>query len=123
MPEQVLRDSLGLGDDDRVHRVSLTSVDNREAPDPDSVEIRVGDHVEFRTADRRVHAVGFLLDSLPPGAADFLRRTGQEGSPPLVEVDARYLVTFADAPPGRYPFSVVGNGAEGRGAVVVGEPR
>jgi hypothetical protein len=31
------------------------------------------------------------------------------------------VVTFAGAPPGRYPFLVVGNGAEARGAIEVVE--
>ncbi len=121
MPGTMLRDSLGLGDEDRVHRIQLTSVDNRESPQPASVQIRPGDYVEFMTADHRVHAVSFVLDSVPPGGVEFLRGTAQEGSPPLVEAEARFLVTFVGAPPGRYPFLVVGNGSEGRGAVVVGE--
>ena len=121
-PEQVLRDSLQLGDDDRVHRVQLLSQDNREAPEPAAVSVRPGDYVEFVTGDHRVHAIAFVLDSAAPAGAAFLRRTAQEGSPPLVVPEARFVVTFADAPPGRYPYLVIGNGAEGRGQVVVGEP-
>jgi plastocyanin len=120
-PEAILRDSLGLDDDDRVHQIRLGAVDNRESLDPPTVTVRVGDYVEFLTTDRRVHAVSFVLDSLPPGAADFLRRSGQEASPPLVETGTRFLITLADAPTGRYPFVVIGNGAEARGAVVVAE--
>ena len=121
-PDAVLRDSLGLGDEDRVHRVQLSGPDNRETVEPASVEVRPGDFVEFMTTDRRVHAVSFLLDSLPAGGADFLRRTSQESSPPLLEPEARFLVTFEGAPVGRYPFVISGNGAEARGAIVVAEP-
>lgn len=121
-PEQMLRDSLGLGDGDRVHRVRLGSPGNVETVDPVSVRIEPGDYVEFVTTDRKVHAVSFVLDSVPPGAADFLRGSAQESSPPLVSADARFLVRFADAPAGRYPFVVAGNGADGRGDVVVGAP-
>jgi plastocyanin len=121
-PDDVLRDSLGLGDDDRVHRIRLSSPDNRETVEPGSIEVRPGDWVEFRTADRRVHAVSFVLDSLAPAAAEFLRASAQESSPPLVEPEARFLVSFADAPVGRYPFVVAGNGAEARGSIVVAEP-
>jgi plastocyanin len=121
-PAQVLQDSLNLGDGDRVHSVRLSRVDQRESPEPASVEVREGDYVEFVSADRGVHAVSFTLDSLSAAAAQFLRVSGQEGSPPLVVPGARFVVLFAGAPPGRYPFVVVGNGTEALGAVVVIDP-
>jgi plastocyanin len=120
-PDQVLRDSLGLGDEDRVHRVRLGSADNREIVQPPQLTVRPGDYVEFVTQDRRVHALEFTLEELPPAAAEFMRRTGQQGSPPLVQADARFVVSFAQAPPGTYPYVVIGNGEEGRGAIVVSE--
>jgi plastocyanin len=83
--------------------------------------VRPGDFVEFVTQDRRVHAVEFTLAGLPPAAASFLRTSGQESSPPLVEADARFVVSFAQAPPGTYPYVVIGNGEEGRGTIVVAE--
>ena len=118
-PDALLRDSLGLGDDDRVHRVRLSSVDNRERVEPVQVTVRPGDWVEFVTEDRRVHAVAFALDGATPAAAEFLRGTGQESSPPLVESAARFVVSFADAPAGSYPYVVIGNGEDGRGTIVV----
>ena len=121
-PDQLLRDSLGLSDDDRVHRVRLAGAGNRETVEPDSVLVRPGDWVEFATADRRVHAITFVLDSLPAGGADFMRTMAQEASPPLVEQQARFVVSFEGAPVGRYPFVVAGNGQEARGAVFVAEP-
>ena len=122
-PGQVLRDSLSLGDGDRVHRVRLSRVDQRESPEPAFVEVREGDYVEFVSVDRGVHAISFTLDSLSSSAAQFLRASGQEGSPPLVVPGARFVVLFAGAPPGRYPFWVVGNGVEALGAVVVIDPK
>ena len=122
-PGQVLQDSLNLGDDDRVHRVQLSRVDQKESPEPASVEVREGDYVEFVSADRGVHAISFVLDSLSSAAAQFLRASGQEGSPPLVLPGARFVVLFAGAPLGRYPFLVVGNGTEAHGAVVVVDPK
>jgi plastocyanin len=97
-------------------------LDQRENPDPVSVEVREGDYVEFVSADRGVHAIFFALDSLSSAAAQFLRASGQESSPPLVLPGARFVVLFAGAPIGRYPFVVVGNGTEAHGAVVVREP-
>ena len=122
-PGQVLQDSLNLGDDDRVHRVRLSRVDQRESPEPAFVEVREGDYVEFVSADRGVHAISFVLDSLSAAAGQFLSASGQEGSPPLVLPGARFVVLFAGAPPGRYPFVVVGNGTEAHGAVVVVDPK
>lgn len=118
-PDVLLRDSLGLGEDDRVHRVGLGSDDNRERVEPVQVTVRPGDYVEFVTQDRRVHAVAFLLDSLTAPAAAFLRDSGQEGSPPMVDAGTRFVVSFARAPLGVYPFVVTGNGEPGRGTVVV----
>ena len=94
---------------------------NRESPDPALVEVRAGDYVQFVTEDHRVHALSFEMDSLDAGRAAFLRGSGQEGGPPMVVRGSRFVVTFAGAPPGRYPFVVVGNGEDGRGAVVVSE--
>ena len=121
-PDLLLKDSLNLGDGDRVHRVRLSRVDQRESPDPSSLEILEGDYVEFVSVDRGVHAVSFELDSLSSGHAQFLRTSGQEGSPPLVLQGSRFVTLFEGAPLGRYPFVVVGNGTEGRGVVVVTEP-
>ena len=122
-PEQLLRDSLGLGDDDRVHRVRLVSEGNRESPDPASLVIRPGDYVQFVSGDHRVHVVSFPPGGLAPPAAEFLRTTGQLSSPPLLVADARFVVTFADAPPGLYPFLVVGNGTQAPGTIEVGEAK
>ena len=118
-PDVLLRDSLGLGEDDRVHRVGLGSEDNHERVEPVQVTVRPGDYVEFVTQDQRVHAVAFLLDSLTEPAAAFLRDSGQEGSPPMVDAGTRFVVSFARAPLGVYLFVVSGNGESGRGAVVV----
>ena len=118
-PEKLLQDSLGLAAQDRVHRIRLTSPGNVETIAPDTVRISVGDFVEFVTGDGKVHAVSFVLDSLPAGGADFLRGSGQESSPPLVNAQSRFLVSFRDAPAGRYLFVVAGNGPDGRGAITV----
>lgn len=120
-PDQLLRDSLGLTEDDRVYRVSIDAVDNQERVQPGETRVLPDSWVQFMTADGRVHTVAFELDSLAPAAAAFLRDRGQERSPPLVERETRFLVNFQDAPAGRYPFVVEGNGAATRGAVVVAE--
>jgi hypothetical protein len=117
-PDQVLRDELGLTDRDEVHRILLTAGAAEETA-PDSVTVPPGAWVEFVTGDWRVHEVRFLSDSLDAPARAFLEGTDQLASPPLVDRDARFVVFFGDAPPGRYPFVVEGNGSPAHGVVVV----
>jgi hypothetical protein len=89
-------------------------------PALDSVE--VGSWLQFVTTDWLVHEVLFELDSLPPEARAFLERTDQTASPPLLHQDARFVVSFAAAPPGRYPYRLEGNGRPGSGVLVVVPP-
>lgn len=119
--DSVLRRELGLTDADRVHRILLTSGD-REEIRPDSVAVRPGDWLEFVSGDFRVREVRFDRDRLEPGPRDFLSATDQMESPPLVARDARFVVFFAEAPPGRYPFRVEGNLPASSGVVVVVSP-
>ena len=117
-PDDVLRLELGLGDRDQVHRVVISGGD-RERADPMETVIALGSYVEFVTADWLVHEIIFELDSLSIAARNFLERTDQVASPPLISQDSRYVVYFANGPPGRYPFVLEGKGAPGRGVVVV----
>ena len=119
-PDRLLQDSLGLGEQDRVYTVRISAQGNRERAEPDSILVRPGDDVQFVTADGRPHTVLFVLDSLTGPARAFLDGGNQAASPPLVERDARYVVTFKDAPPGRYPFRIEGTGAPAAGVVTVG---
>lgn len=121
-PDSLLRAELGLTDDDRVHRVSITG-GAEEILSPSTVELEPGSWVEFVTLDWRVHEVRFEADSLGAEARAFLESTDQMASPPLVNQDDRFLVSFRGAPEARYPFVVVGNGAPSRGVVVVGSRR
>jgi len=121
-PDSLLRAELGLSDQDEVHRVMLAGGE-QERFTPEVVEIGPGAWVEFVSADWRVHEIRFEVDSLPGEARMFLERSDQVASPPLVDQGARFLVSFAGAPDGRYPFMAEGNGAPGRGVVVVGSTR
>lgn len=122
LPDALLRDSLGLDDEDRVHTVRISAEGSQERVEPATVTVLPGDLVQFITADRRPHTVAFLVDSLPDSAAAFLRGSAQEGSPPLVERESRFLVTFEGAPEGRYPFVIEGTGEAAPGAIVVAAP-
>ena len=117
-PDSVLRAELGLGDADQVHRVEIRG-GAQEQLAPAEIQVPQGHWVEFVTADWRVHEVRFEVDSLDADALDFLAGTDQVDSPPLIELGARFVVSFADAPEGRYPYLVEGNALPARGVVVV----
>ena len=117
-PDEVLRTELGLTDDDEVHRVTVTGA-AQEVLDPVEVVVPPGAWVEFVTGDRRVHEIGFELDSLGAEGRDFLSATDQAASPPMIDLGERFVVSFRDAPSGRYPYLAEGNGAPSRGVVVV----
>ena len=123
-PDEVLQTELGLTSRDEVHRITLTGGESERA-DPVSVSVTQGAYVEFITADWLVHEVTFERDSLSADQWAFLERTDQVGSPPLVQRESRYVLAFEDAPPGRYPYALQGNGVVGRGVIVVreAEPR
>lgn len=121
-PDSVLRAELGLTDADRVHRITLAG-GGAEQVAADSVLVAEGDWVEFVATDWRTHEVRFEAEALGAEARSFLERSDQVASPPLMAPDARFVVSFRGAPEGRYPFRVEGNGAPGRGVVVVGSSR
>lgn len=118
-PDSVLQAELGLTDRDEVHRVLVQGGDV-EVLTPGEVVISAGAWVEFVTGDWRVHEVRFEVDSLTADARSFLEKSDQVASPPMVNRGDRFVVSFADAPDGRYPFIAEGNGAPARGVVVVG---
>lgn len=121
IPDEVLQSELGLTPDDRVHTVRI-STGAGERAEPPSLVVRPGDYVQFVSTDRMVHEVAFMLDSLDATAATFLRRTEQNASAPLLEMDARFVVSFVNAPEGRYPYSLAGNRQPGEGEIVVELP-
>jgi plastocyanin len=120
-PDETLRAELGLTERDRVHRVTLTGGEAERA-DPAAVSVEIGALVEFVTTDWLVHEVIFEADSVGATAWAYLERTDQTASPPLINRASRYVLSFEGAPPGRYPFLLEGNGAPGRGVIIVREP-
>lgn len=119
-PDETLQAELGLTTRDLVHRVTVTGGQTERA-DPAALSIEPGAHVEFVTTDWLIHEVLFEPDSVGPEGWAFLARTDQTASPPLIDRDSRYVLSFEDAPPGRYPYLLEGNGAAGRGVIIVRE--
>jgi hypothetical protein len=83
------------------------------------VVVQVGDVVHFLSQDYRSRWIRFVVDSISPLGSGFLERTGQVTSPPLVAPGSRFVVTFQEAPPGDYPFQVLGHGDMAQGVIRV----
>lgn len=122
-PDPMLQDSLGLTAEDRVYRVALRNQSGAELVEPAETMLEPGSYVEFLSSDRQVRVISFPLDEMDPRQAEFLRSTGQDRSPPLIELDSRFVVSFEGAPLGRYPFVVEGSGAPAHGTVRVENAR
>lgn len=117
-PDQRLQRELGLEPSDRVHEVRLLG-GIEGAVDPAEVVVLQGDYLQFVTADSWVHELLFEVDSLAGPALSFMEGLDQLASPPMVSRGSRFVLSFVDAPPGRYPFRVEGGGPARRGAIVV----
>lgn len=114
-----LTEALGVPPGTPVHRIDLSGQEGRIRVLPTAVDANPGDLVQFVVADTRVYSVAFLLEEMSSGQRAFLRGSLQEASPPLVEQGARFVLSFADAPPGEYPFVVEGYGTPVRGRIRV----
>lgn len=117
-----LREALEVGDAAVIHRVTLGGRGAVEHVVPTLLEIEIGDIVQFVPADRRVHVVAFSADGLSRDAQAFLERTQQSSSPPLMDPESRFIVTFDSAPAGAYPFTSTGNGEPVSGMIRVRPP-
>jgi plastocyanin len=87
---------------------------------PDTIRARPGDVVRFITADRHPHAIAFETTLLTPTLEEFLRRTSPLRSPPLIVEGASWVISFANAPAGEYPF--VDLSQERGGAIIILPP-
>jgi plastocyanin len=120
-PDETLQAELGLTERDEVHTVTITGGEV-EHSEPSVTTVSPGVFVQFVTTDWLVHEVIFEADSMLAEALDFMTLNDQMVSPPLMHKDSRFVVSFLDAPAGRYPFRLEGNGGSARGAVIVTDP-
>lgn len=120
-PDGRLQRELGLEPSDVVHQVVLHG-GMPGSLDPVEATVAPGDYLQFVTADSWIHEISFDPDSLTVTGRAFMDGLDQMASPPLVSRGSRFVVSFEGAPPGRYPYLVLGNGAPKRGAVIVEAP-
>src|SRR5690606_16119143 len=81
--------------------------------EPATASAAPGDIVRFASLDNGSHAIAFDAPALSADARDFLERTGQLRSPPLMVTGAAWVVNLEGAPPGQYPFTCATHGERG----------
>ncbi len=77
---------------------------------PENLTIRSGDQVVYHNVSGGPHNVQFFPDSIPAAAKDVLNaamanRIGDLNGELLVEPNATYTISFANAPAGEYKFT------------------
>lgn len=82
--------------------------------EPAAVAADTGDVVRFVADDNGGHAIVFESTALAADVRDYLERTGQMRSPPLITSGSSWVVTLAGAPAGEYPFRCSTHNASGR---------
>ncbi|CAN5890319.1 hypothetical protein BH23GEM9_BH23GEM9_01600 [soil metagenome] len=80
---------------------------------PAATEVRQGDVVRFTAGDGGGHAIAFG-GQLDPAILEFLERTGQLRSPPLIAQGSSWVITLDGAPAGEYPFRCTTHNVAGR---------
>jgi hypothetical protein len=115
-----LRVELGIDDEVAIHRIDLAGGEGGIQIVPREMTVRAGDVVQIVVLDHRVYLIAFDA-ALGAAEAEFLRGTGQDSPPPLVERGSRLVLTFEAAPPGRYGFRVEAGGSSAPGVIRVEE--
>ena len=99
---------------DSVHvatvRIDRTKSDELE---PAASTVRTGDLLRFIASDAGSHAIAFDGEGLSGEARGFLEKTGQMRSPPFMATGSTWVVSFKDAPPGRYAYRCPTHGVQG----------
>ncbi|HSM06556.1 MAG TPA: hypothetical protein VK858_18175 [Longimicrobiales bacterium] len=120
--DPLLRDSLPDAEGIGLRIVEIGFGSRGEELVPDSLEIRVGDRVDFRTLDGSPRVARFRVMGLDEDQYRFLTDGSGLMSPPLVAAGSHWIVHFERAPAGRYPFEVEGPLGTVEGVLWVGPP-
>lgn len=89
----------------QIHEVRVAAARDRDAFEPDSLTVRTGDVVRFVAGDALTHALTFDMSQLDSAVLEFLHRSQQLASPPLLSSGSAWIVSLEGAPPGDYPFT------------------
>lgn len=91
------------------HQVRMLQVGEAYRFEPAMLTIRRGDRIRFITISGAPHNVAFEADSVPDNAQAALAagmpdRIAPLAGPLLLQSGDSYTISFADVPPGRYPY-------------------
>jgi hypothetical protein len=78
---------------------------------PDTAQAVAGDVIRVRSLDSGPHAVGFDVAASDTSAIRFLASTDQIRALPLLEPEARWIVSLENAPSGLYVLVCLTHGA------------
>lgn len=92
-----------------IHEVRMLQEGESQRFEPANLTIQRGDRVRFVTVSGAPHNIAFDPDSVSAAARAALAagmpdRMGPLAGPLLMEEGDSYTITFANVPPGRYPF-------------------
>lgn len=118
-PDALFRRELGIPSGTPVHRVVLSGPGGGEAG---LIRIGPGDVVVFTSEDHRLRMLEFPDSLLASSQREFLRRTGQTEPPPLTDPGSRWILSFAGAPEGTFPYRIGEGGSVTRGEISVSAP-
>lgn len=110
---ELAHDTIRLDDGVTLHDVRIRRAADGEF-DPSSIAAEPGDIIRFTADDHAGHALAFDGAALVLDVRDYLERTGQLRSPPLITSGAAWVIALDGAPPGDYPFLCTTHGNVGR---------
>jgi plastocyanin len=105
-------DTVDVPDSVRVATVRIARTRVAEM-DPAQASVRTGDLLRFMAEDAGAHAIAFDGEGMTPEARAFMEQAGQLRSPPFMAKGSTWVVSFANAPAGSYPFRCPTHGARG----------
>lgn len=110
---ELAHDTIRLDGSVTLHEVRILREAGGEF-DPSSIVAEPGDIIRFTADDQAGHAIAFDGAALIAEVREYLERTGQLRSPPLITSGAAWVIALDDAPPGDYPFHCTTHSHQGR---------
>ena len=105
-------DTMQVPDSVRVATVRMDRSKSAEI-EPAETTVRTGDLLRFIASDAGAHAIAFDGADMSAEASAFMERTGQMRSPPFMAKGSTWVVTFKDAPAGKYAYRCPTHGDQG----------
>lgn len=117
---ELTSDTIDLPSNVDLHDIAVQT--NQQGKDftPTQITAIPGDYVRFNIGDSRTHVIVFEVAS---PAREYLEKSGQLRSPPLVTFGASWIITLGGAPLGTYTFRCLTHHDIGQLTVAAKRPR